>query len=157
MISRLHIRHDNNESNHSSSIETAQTSKDIDSYRIISFLSTASTVAVQQEDGGHWMHKTMVGHGTDKHKGRSYKIQVMKIGYIITRIKTLEKASPISVEDYLRKEISENNRLQTKKLIHCFDLLNWHECLAIWKQRRKTHHKKQDSHQGTQTLTNEEK
>ena len=42
------------------------------------------------------MHATTVGHGTNDHKGRSYKIQVMKIGCIITRMKRHVRATPIS-------------------------------------------------------------
>ena len=35
--------------------------------KYIPFLATGSTVAVQEEDRGLWMHGTIVGQGTDDH------------------------------------------------------------------------------------------
>ena len=58
------------------------------------------------------MHRTMVGHGADDHKSRSYKVQVTKTGCIITRTKGHVRVTPISAENYLRKEISIANRKQ---------------------------------------------
>ena len=52
------------------------------------------------------MYGTIVGHGSYDHKGRSYKIKVMKTGNIITRTETCD-GQPISAEDYLWKEISK--------------------------------------------------
>ena len=74
----------------------------------ISFLPAGSAVAVQQEHRGLWTHKTVVGPGSDGQRSRSYKI-VMKTGHIVTRIKRHTKATPVSEEDYLRKEISKAN------------------------------------------------
>ena len=56
------------------------------------------------------MHGTVVGHGTDEKKGRSGKVQVMMITFIMARIKQYVRATPILAEDYLWKEMSKANR-----------------------------------------------
>ena len=72
---RLPIGCDNKEYNHSVLITRQPlTSAHVDTHKIIPFLPMGSTAAVQQEDGGPWGHGTIVGHGTDDQKGRSYKI-----------------------------------------------------------------------------------
>ena len=47
---------------------------DEDTCKNIPILSTGSMVLVQQEDGDHWVYRTIVASGSDEHKGRSYKI-----------------------------------------------------------------------------------
>ena len=87
----------------------------------------------------------MIDHGTDKHNGKNYKMPSTKIGCMITRVKRLVSGTPISAEDYNRKEISEINRIQKydklNKLIDYLSLLNQHEYLSSMEQRRKRHHK----------------
>ena len=39
-----------------------------------------STVTVEMEHGGPWIYVTVVGHGSEEHDGRSYKIRVTKMG-----------------------------------------------------------------------------
>ena len=68
----------------------------MDTYQNIPSLPTQSTVAVQQEDGGSWVHGTMAGHGTDKHKGRNYIIQVIKMRCILIRMKSHVRVTPTS-------------------------------------------------------------
>ena len=53
----------------------------------------------------------MVEHGTDDHKGRSYKVWAMKTGAKSPWQGGI-RATPILVEDYLRKEMSDTNRPQ---------------------------------------------
>ena len=88
------------------------------------------------------MHETIVQHRSDGHKGKSYQIIVMKTGGIITNTKKLIQVTPISVEDYFRKDIPKTNRPQAddkfNELIDCFVLLNQHEYLNILKGREKT-------------------
>ena len=67
------------------------------------------------------MHGTVVGHGSEDHKGQSYKMRVIMTGCTITKMKQHLRATPISVEDYLRKEMSNANRC---KPIHCFAQIN---------------------------------
>ena len=111
-----------------------QTSENVDTNKNISFLLTGSPVAVQQEDRGPWKHGNMVGYGTDNHKGRSYKVYVMKTGCVITRTKRQVRATPILAEDYLRKETFKANRPQAddklNELIDHFAILNQHEHLS---------------------------
>ena len=56
------------------------------------------------------MHGTTVGHGTDDDKGRSYKVGVMKTGCIITRMRRRVKATSLSAEDHVRRNLSKANR-----------------------------------------------
>ena len=65
-----------------------KTNEDVDAHKNIPFLSTGSTTAVQREDRGLWIQRTVVGHGTEDHTGRSYKLQVMKTRCIITGTET---------------------------------------------------------------------
>ena len=55
------------------------------------------------------MQGTTMRHGKDDHKGRSYKIEGMKMACIITRMKRQVRISPIAVVDYLRKEMMKAN------------------------------------------------
>ena len=74
-----------------------------------------------------------MGYASDDHKSRSHKIRVLKTGYIITKTKMHVKATLISAEDYLRKEMSKDNRPQADfkldELTDCFALLNHHKYL----------------------------
>ena len=69
-----------------------------------------------------------MGHGSEDHKCQKYRIRVMKTGSTITRTKRHLKPTPISVEDYMRKEILKTNRQQTddklNDLIDCFAQIN---------------------------------
>ena len=49
------------------------------------FQPTGLTVAVHHENCSLCTHGTVVGHGSEDHSGRSYKIIVIKTGCIITR------------------------------------------------------------------------
>ena len=49
--------------------------QNIYTHKHIPFLSTGSTIEVQGEDGGPWMHGTMVGHGIIEHKDKGYKYE----------------------------------------------------------------------------------
>ena len=72
------------------------------------FLPTGSTVAVQWEEGRPWTYGTVIGHASDDHNGRNYRIRVTKIGLMfITIMKRYVMATPISTEDYLRNEASK--------------------------------------------------
>ena len=108
---------DNDDCNHSALINRQlQTSKKmLILTKPISFLPTQTTAAMQQEDREPHMHRTVVGHGSDDHKGRSYNIRMTKTGCIITRMKRYIKANPISVDDYPRKKMSKNQLTATRK------------------------------------------
>ena len=93
------------------------------------------------------IHGPVIGHGTDDHKCKNYKMQVMKIGCIITRMKRHVTATPKSVEDYPRKEMLKANRFQASdkfnELIDHFALLNQHEHLNNLEMEGRHNAKKQ--------------
>ena len=63
---------------------------------------TALTVPVQQEEFKLWIHGTMVEHGTEEgHRPDSHH-----------QDKETQEVHPISVKEYLRNEMSKNNRTQ---------------------------------------------
>ena len=98
----------NDESNHAEVINRwCQINEDIDTHRNIPFLPTGSSVAVKWEDAGPWTHGTVVD------KSLNYKINVMQTRCSFTRENSHVIAIPVSVIDYIRKEILKANRLQT--------------------------------------------
>ena len=54
----------------------------IQKYKII---TTGSTVVVQQENGGPWIHESVMDKGDNNHNDCSYKVQVTKMGQLITK------------------------------------------------------------------------
>ena len=87
-----------------------------------------STVARHCEDRGWWMHGIIVGYGSDNHKGRIHKIKIMKTECIITMVERHMTATPMLVDDYLRKKMLKANRPQAEdklnEIIDYFSLLN---------------------------------
>ena len=63
--------------------------------------AAGSTVAVQREDRGPRMSSTMVGHGSQDHNSRSYRIHIMKIGHIIICTACHMMQTPIPTDTYL--------------------------------------------------------
>ena len=74
-----------------------------------------------------------MGYTSEGHKATNYKIRVTKNGHTITRMKRHMSTTPISAEDYLRKDILTANTLQTydklNEIIDCFAEINKHEHL----------------------------
>ena len=69
-LSRPSMVCDDDESNHTVLTNRQPFSnKDTDTQRNISFLPTGSTVVVQQEDGGSWMQRMIIGHGSEDQTG----------------------------------------------------------------------------------------
>ena len=62
------------------------------------------------------MHGTMVGNGTDDHKGGSHKIQVMKMGCIITMLKRCEGHHNIS------RRLPEEGDIQEQQITNTMNL-----------------------------------
>ena len=67
-------------------------------------LPKGPTIAVQWEDDRPQIHWTVLGHGSNDHIGRSYRIWITKKGAQLQGKKYV-KAYPISVEDYLRNKV----------------------------------------------------
>ena len=78
---------DNDESNHPVLIKRQHHVSEDRYSQNFPFLPTEWTVTVEHDDGGPWMHGTIVGHGSDGHCGGSHKIWVTKMVHIITRTK----------------------------------------------------------------------
>ena len=101
---------DNDESNHTALIK-GQSHLDVQVLRK-TFLPTGLPVAVQCEDGRPWTHGTVVWHGSDDHHDRNYKIQVPKMGHIITRTNWHVKTTLITEEEYLRNKVVKMDKMQ---------------------------------------------
>ena len=57
------------------------------------------------------MHRMIIGYESGDHSGRSYRVQVTKMGHIII-MKRHIKTIPVTAEAYLRKEVNKNNASQ---------------------------------------------
>ena len=55
--------------------------------KTILFLPTGSTITVQRNDGGPWIHWMIIGRGTDDDNGRSYRARVTRAGCVIRKNK----------------------------------------------------------------------
>ena len=67
-----------------------------------------STVVVQHEDGGPWIHGTIEGKGDHSHNDRSYTIQVTKTGQLISSNSKHVKPTQITAEQYLWDQLDNN-------------------------------------------------
>ena len=86
----------------------AKNGKKYDTARNYYLFSIGSTVAVQQQDGGLWLHGTVVGRGDHKHNNRSHKIRVTKTGHIITTNCKHITTTTITAEQYLRDQLTQH-------------------------------------------------
>ena len=78
-----------------------------DTYRdSLSFLLGA-TVAMQQQDGGKWIHGVIVEVNSTDHNGWSYIVRVMKMGRIITYNTRHICKTLLSVKQYLWEQIKK--------------------------------------------------
>ena len=78
------------------------------------------------------MYGTVVEHGTEGHRGRSYKIGVTKTGHTITMMMRHMQVTSILVEEYLKNEMSKIRAQgydQFNRHIDCFAQLHNHEHL----------------------------
>ena len=107
-LSRPPILYNNDDNNFTSLINRQhQVNEDINTHKNIPFISTGTNVVLKQEDGRPWMHRTVTGHKSEDHNGRSYKITVTKIRFKTGRPKGHVKAAQISAEHYLRNRMSK--------------------------------------------------
>ena len=68
-----------------------------DTYKDSFSFPIGSTLAVQNEDGGPWMHGTSEETNSTDHQGQSYIIRVIKTGRLMTDI----CRTPIPAQQYL--------------------------------------------------------
>ena len=69
-----------------------------------------STVVVQREDGGPWIHGMIEGKGDQNHHGRSYHICITKSDRLVTQNRQHIKQTPISAEQYLWDKLHKHIR-----------------------------------------------
>ena len=62
-------------------------------------LFTQYTVAIQGEDGGPWMHDTVIDPGNEDHNGRSYKIFITNTRKIVIGNTRHIKCTPITSKE----------------------------------------------------------
>ena len=81
------------------------------------------------------MYGTVVGHGSNNHHGRSYKIRVSKMSHIIIRTNRHVKNIPITVEEYMRNEVTKKDKIlganRFNKLINHYTKLYENETIEI--------------------------
>ena len=71
-------------------------------------MPTRSTVALQIEDGGTWMHCTITNHSDDELNGHSYKKHIIKMGEVVMRTAVHMNQTPVSAEQYLRDQMAKD-------------------------------------------------
>ena len=124
---------DSDEHNHAV-LTNRQPCTNIDTYKNIPILLTWSTVEVQHEDGGCWMHGTVVGYRSDDNHGRSYKKWVTKMGFLITRTRRHIRNTPITAEKHLRSKVSRKEASSWANRLD--DHVQWHT-KAYWHEEPK--------------------
>ena len=101
-FNRLLTLHDNDEHNHMALVNRqSHAYVEVDTPKNIPFLPVGQTVAVQSKDAVIWTFGSGVGHGSDDHISRSYKIRVTKKGCTMKRTKRHMKSILITAQDYL--------------------------------------------------------
>ena len=60
-----------------------------------------STVAIQCEDGGSWMHRVIEEASSSEHNQRSYIVRVMKTDRLMTWNTRYLHNTPITTQQYL--------------------------------------------------------
>ena len=83
--------------------------QEIYTYVKISFLHRGSTVVVQHENRGTWMHGTIARHGLEDHNKRCCKSKVMKTRQVNKGAKLHVTVIPLSAEDYLWNQRMKTN------------------------------------------------
>ena len=85
-----------------------------------------SNAAGKCEDSGPPTHGTIIDKGDHNHNDWSYRVWVMKTGWLITRSSKHMKAIPIRAEQYLRDQLSMDIKADTLEdlLRHCSNNLD---------------------------------
>ena len=115
-------------------------------------MPSRSTVAVQREHGSPWTHVTIVGHGSEDHNGRFYKISVIKWD-ISSQEQTTHEAHSIWAEDYLHKTLCKRDTPQVNNRLN--ELIDSHARLYSNKELVGLDmcNSKTDNEWGKQTMT----
>ena len=71
-----------------------------------------STVAIQYEDGGPWMHRVIEEANKIDHNGRSYTNRVMNTGRLIMQITRHICSTPITTQQYLWEQTKRTGQLE---------------------------------------------
>ena len=85
-------------------------------------LHIGSTVAVSWEDGGPWMHGTMIDYDNEDHNRRLYRIHITRTRWVLTINTGHIKHTPIAVEN-IQGQVIEKWWIQMNKWWH-IDTMN---------------------------------
>ena len=85
-----------------------------DALRNYNALLIGSTVVVQREDRGLWIHGRVVKKEDQNHNDQAYRICIIKTGWIITRNSKHGKVMPITLQKHLRDQLSKDRKRHIK-------------------------------------------
>ena len=81
-----------------------QITKKKDTFKETSVIPVGSTVVVLSEVGGSWTHDTVTVQGDGNHIDQFYKLQLTKIGYIISRNARLINSAAIYTRARMKRQ-----------------------------------------------------
>ena len=114
VIDRKLVSLDNNNEHHVKLIH--RQCKNNDALQVLVSILIGSTVAVQREDAGLWIHGMIVGKGDHNHHNWLYNIQVTNTGKIITHNRQHIKPTCIIEEEYIQDQAKKRTNRQTDTL-----------------------------------------
>ena len=125
---RKPINIDNDDEHHKSlTHRQSKNNQNNDTSKSFMSIPIGSTVVVQQEDGGLWIHGIIIGKNDHNHHNRSYKIQVTNTGRIIMCKRQHIKPTPITTEDYI--DYQANKHAKTDPLDAICDSIQKSTCI----------------------------
>ena len=118
VMDRKPINIDNDDKHHKNLMHRqCKNDQDNDTSKIFMSIPIGSTVVVQQEDGGPWTYRTVVGKDSHNHHNRSYKTHVTKTGRIITCNRQHVKPTPINAENFLHNQADKYTKTDPVDII----------------------------------------
>ena len=101
---------------HHSKLVDRQGKNDNDISPVFSNIPMGSAVAVQLEDGGPWIHGTVVDIGNHNHHDRSYVIQLTTNGRHISRNRWHIRPTTVTADRYLQHQSNKQFNIKTDPL-----------------------------------------
>ena len=117
VIDRKPISRDNDDKHHSKLVHRQHKNGiNNDASPVFASIAIGSTIAVQQEDGGLWTHRTIVGKGDHNHHNISYIIQISTTGRRITSNRQHIRLTLITTDNYICYQPTKHANRQTNPL-----------------------------------------
>ena len=117
------IGQDCNDDHHSKLVDR-QGKNDQDTSPLFSNIPIGSTVAVQYEDGGPWIHGTVVDKGDHNHHDRSYVIQLTTNGRCILRNRWHVRLTTVTADKYIQHQSNKQCNITTDPLTETLNNIN---------------------------------